>query len=82
MVRSTLHLSHCTHGLPDYQGMLVASHTDLVIARAAIDGAIILWQEWHLRFSTTLGTSYGMHFARGTLAATRTTIRLTTGGTA
>jgi hypothetical protein len=49
---------------PAYAG-LVARYTHLVVAGTAIDGAIILWQEWHLRLHAALGADDSVHFARG-----------------
>ena len=50
--------------------MLVAGDSNFVIAGAAIDGAVILGQEWDLRLDTTLGTNDRVHFAWGALART------------
>ena len=49
---------------------LAARYTNLIIAGAAIDGAIILGQEWHLRFHSTLGANNRVHFTRAALGAT------------
>ena len=43
--------------------LLAASDTHLIVASAAIDGAIILRQEWNLRLYATLGTNNGMHLS-------------------
>jgi hypothetical protein len=39
----------------------------LVITRATVDGAIILWQERNLGLRTTFCADNGMHLARSTL---------------
>ena len=52
--------------------MLVAGDSNFVIAGAAIDGAVILGQEWDLRLDTALGTNDRVHFAWGALARTST----------
>src|SRR5579864_2389751 len=49
---------------------LAARYTHLVVAGTAIDGAVVLWQERHLRLHAALGADHSMHFARGALAAT------------
>jgi hypothetical protein len=51
-------------------GGLIAWDADLVVAGAAIDGAIILGQEWHLCLGTALGADDRVHFAGRTLAGT------------
>ena len=68
---------------------LVAGDSYLVVAGAAIHGAIILGQEWNLCFGATFCTDHRVHFARGTfrtsshtvgrIAASRTAGRTTTG---
>ena len=52
--------------------MLVAGDSNFVIAGAAIDGAVILGQEWDLRLDTALGTNDCVHLAWGALARTPT----------
>jgi len=52
--------------------VLVAGDSNFVIAGAAIDGAVILGQEWDLRLDTALGTNDRVHFAWGALARTST----------
>jgi hypothetical protein len=47
---------------------LVVANTYLIVARAAINGAIILGQEWNLCLSTTLSASDCVHLAWSTLA--------------
>jgi len=54
-----------THGL-------VACDPDFVVAGVAIDGTIILGQEWDLRLDTALGTNDCVHLAWGALARTPT----------
>ncbi len=49
---------------------LAARYTNLIVAGAAIDGAIILRQEWHLRLHSALGANNRVHFARAALGAT------------
>ena len=49
------------------QVRLVACNANLVVAGAAIDGAIILRQEWDLRRSSALGTNDSVHLAWGAL---------------
>ena len=49
---------------------LAARYTNLIVAGAAIDGAIILGQEWHLRLHSALGANNCVHFARAALGAT------------
>src|SRR5712692_11723487 len=51
---------------------LIAWDADLVVAGAAIDGAIILGQEWHLCLGTAFGADDRVHFAGRTLARTPT----------
>ena len=60
---------------------LVACDPDSVVAGTAIDGAIILGQEWYLRLGSTLGTNDRVHLAWATLTTTRTR-RITTRGSA
>lgn len=50
-----------------YRDHSVTCHSHPVIARAAIDGAVILGYEWHLRLGSTLGANDCMHFAWATL---------------
>ena len=52
--------------------MLVAWDADFVVAGTAIDGAIILGQEWDLRLDAALGTNDSVHLAWGALARTST----------
>src|SRR5215469_9558667 len=59
----------------DHSG--VTSHAHPVIASAAIDGAIILGYEWHLRLGSTLGANDCMHFAWATLRTTTRAARCT-----
>jgi hypothetical protein len=54
---------------------LVARDADFVVAGAAIDGAIILGQEWDLRLDTALGTNDRVHLAWGAFARTPATGR-------
>ena len=56
----------------------VTWHSHPVIARAAIDGAVILGYEWHLRLGSTLGANDCMHFAWATLWTTTRAARCTT----
>ena len=49
---------------------LVACDPDSVVAGTAIDRAIILGQEWHLRLHSTLSANNRVHFARAALRAT------------
>lgn len=51
---------------------LVAWNTDFIVAGAAIDGSVILGQEWHLSFGTALGANHSMHFAGRTLTRAST----------
>lgn len=51
---------------------LVAWDTDFIVAGAAIDGSVILGQEWHLSLSTALGANHSMHLAGRTLARAST----------
>ena len=61
---------------------LVACDPDSVVAGTAIDGAIILGQEWHLRLGAALGANHRVHFAWGTLRSIpRTARRITPCGT-
>lgn len=46
---------------------LIAGNADLVVAGAAIDGAVVLGQERHLSLGATLSANHCMHLARGTL---------------
>lgn len=46
---------------------LAARYTYLIVAGTAIDGAIILGQEWHLRLHSALGANNRVHFARAAL---------------
>jgi hypothetical protein len=48
---------------------LAARYTNPVVAGAAIDRAIVLRQEWHLRLHSTFGADHRVHFARATLRA-------------
>ncbi len=54
---------------------LPASHAHPVIAGAAIHRAIILGQEWHLRFYSALGTNHRVHLALPTLGASTCSTR-------
>ena len=47
--------------------VLVACDSNFVIAGAAIDGAVILGQEWDLRLDTALCANNRVHFAWGAL---------------
>ena len=49
---------------------LVASDAHLVVAGAAIHGAVIPGQEWHLRFGSALGANDRVHLAWGALSRT------------
>lgn len=60
----------------DHSGVTCHSHP--VIARAAIDGAVILGYEWHLRLGSALGANDSMHFAWATLRTTTRAARCTT----
>ncbi|HZU03293.1 MAG TPA: hypothetical protein VFA10_26735 [Ktedonobacteraceae bacterium] len=46
---------------------LVAGNTDLIVARAAVDGAVILGQEWYLRLGSAFSTDHCVHFSLGAL---------------
>src|SRR3989440_7728080 len=62
---------------------LVACDPDSVVAGTAIDGAIILGQEWHLRLGAALGANHRVHFAWSTLStSTHTGRRVAAGRTA
>ena len=67
---------------------LAAGHANFVVARAAIDGPVVLRQERHLRLRTALGTDNRMHLTGRALrtsarsgfgAVTRTAARTTAG---
>ena len=59
--------------------VLAARYTNLIVAGAAIDGAIILGQEWHLRLRSALGANNCVHFTGAALgAATRAARRIAT----
>ena len=47
---------------------LVACDPGFVVAGAAIDGTIILGQEWDLRLDAALGTNDRVHLAWGAFA--------------
>jgi len=62
---------------------LIAWDADLVVAGTAIDGAIILGQEWHLRLGAALGANHRVHFAWSALStSTHTGRRVAAGRTA
>ena len=62
---------------------LVACDPDSVVAGTAIDGAIILGQEWHLRLGAALGANHRVHFAWSALStSTHTGRRVAAGRTA
>ena len=62
---------------------LVTCDPDSVVAGTAIDGAIILGQEWHLRLGAALGANHRVHFAWSTLStSTHTGRRVAAGRTA
>jgi len=61
-----------SHYPKTWRYVLIANRAHLIVARATINGAIILWQEGHLRLRATLGTDYCMHLARSTLTIART----------
>ena len=44
--------------------VLAARYTHLVVARTAIDRAVVLWQERHLRLHAALGADDRVHFTR------------------
>ena len=54
---------------------LVACDPDSVVAGTAIDGAIILGQEWYLRLGSALSADHCVHFSLGALCTTCTTAR-------
>ena len=60
---------YTSNAAPSGQG-LAASDAHLVVAGAAIHGAIIPGQEWHLCFSAALGTDDRVHFTWGALSRT------------
>ena len=62
---------------------LIACDPNFVVAGTAIDRAIILGQEWHLRLGTTLSANHRVHFAWSTLStSTHTSRRVATSCTA
>jgi hypothetical protein len=64
-----LSLDDACSGLLPIAAGLTAGYTHSIVAGTAIDRAIVLWQERHLRLHTALGADHSMHFAWGTLAA-------------
>ena len=60
---------------------LVACDPDSVVAGTAIDGAIILGQEWYLGLGTALGTNNCVHLAGCTLTSTHASRAITAGCT-
>ncbi len=64
-----LSLDDSRTGITPVCAELAARYTHLVVAGTAIDGAVVLWQERHLRLHAALGADYSMHFARGALSA-------------
>ena len=58
--------------------VLAAGDTHLVVARAAIDGAIILGQEWYLRLGSALSANHCVHFSVGALCTVCSTARRAT----
>jgi len=61
---------------------LIADNTDLIVAGAAIDRAIILGQERYLRLRTALSTNNCVHFSWGALRTVSTARRIAAGSTA
>src|SRR2546429_9916916 len=59
---------------------LVACDPDSVVAGTAIDGAIILGQEWYLRLCAALGANPRVHFAWSTLSTSTHTGRRVAAG--
>src|SRR5436305_13704463 len=59
---------------------LVACDPDSVVAGTAIDGAIILGQEWYLRLGTALGANHRVYFAWSTLSMSTHIGRRVSGG--
>ena len=49
---------------------------DLIVAIAAIDGSILTRLERYYRISAALGTYYGEHLSRGSIAVSTVTITL------
>ena len=54
------------------------ANTYLVVARATIDGTIILGQEWNLSLSATVSANYRVHLAWSTLTMACTACGRTT----
>jgi hypothetical protein len=76
------------HQEADKNIRLAARHANLIVARAAIDRAIVLWQERHLSLGSALCANHRVHLARSTLGtpaqatfspATRTATRTAAG---
>ena len=65
-----------------WQVYLAVADTYLIIARATIDWAVILGQEWNLGLSTAIGANYRVHLAWSTLALACTARRCTTSSAA
>ncbi len=67
------------------EACLVARHSYLVITSAAIDGSIILRQEWNLGLRATFSANNGVHFSWSALCSStcprRTAARCTAGRT-
>ena len=61
---------------------LAVANTYLIVARATINGAIILGQERNLGLCTAISTNYRVHLAWSTLTMTCASWGCTTSGTA
>jgi hypothetical protein len=57
---------------------LATSDADLVVAGAAIDGAIILGQEWYLRLGSALSANHCVHLSLRALCTIGSTARRST----
>lgn len=64
-----LSLDDACSGFPPMVAGLTARYTDSVVAGTAIDRAIVLWQERHLRLHAALGADHSVHLTRGALSA-------------